>query len=544
MDEPGAPVLPPRCQRSSRYTTGLLILAACGLALHPLLTVLATNVGVVPVGGPTIVRAALAALVLAVALVCVLRLTLRQWMTATVGLGALVLSLELYGWVTEHLVGLHGSGREDWRLAVVHGFASVLGATAVVHVWRTRSIEPSVFTVTAGLLLTLSVLDVVREARTHADRWRSAAAAFQDLNGTVRHTHAAPRRDIYYIVLDGLGRPDVLRDAYGLDLEPLVATLRGHGFYMADRARSNYGQTFLSLASTLNMAELDTLATALGSDSRDRRPLHQVIRTNALMELAHEAGYRVVTIGSDYAATMQFDVADRCDCRQYGLSELEQAALALTPFAALPLDRWTHDAHRRKVLDSLAALEEPPPGDRPTLVFAHIVAPHPPFVFDADGRPRDPVETLLGFRDGDHFPGSAREYVDGYRDQARYVTRRVLRIVEGLLQRPGRKPAIVIHGDHGPGSMLHWERPQDTNMDERMGIFAAYYLPDDGPALYPDISPLNGARALATRYFGVDLPFVPERSRFSTWSRPYDFHLVASHSAASHFSGDGRWSAR
>ncbi|MGE3513254.1 MAG: hypothetical protein AB7N65_30715, partial [Vicinamibacterales bacterium] len=257
----------PRLERSSRYVTGLQILVTCGLALHPLLTVLASNIGVVPVGDLIIVRAALTALVLALALIGVLRLTLRQWEAATVGLGALFLSLELYGWVTEQLVGWHGSGREDWRLAVVHGFASVLSATAIVYVWKTRRVEPSVFIVTAGVLITLSAIDVVREARTHAHGWRAAAAAFQDLNATVRHTHAAPRRDIYYIVLDGLGRPDVLHDVYGLDLEPLVATLRGHGFYVADRARSNYGQTFLSLASTLNMADLDSLATALGSDS-------------------------------------------------------------------------------------------------------------------------------------------------------------------------------------------------------------------------------------------------------------------------------------
>ena len=40
---------------------------------------------------------------------------------------------------------------------------------------------------------------------------------------------------------------------------------------------------------------------------------------------------------------------------------------------------------------------------------------------------------------------------------------------------------------------------------------------------FENISPVNGARALATRYLGVELPFLPEKSAFSTWSRPYDF---------------------
>ena len=29
-------------------------------------------------------------------------------------------------------------------------------------------------------------------------------------------------------------------------------------------------------------------------------------------------------------------------------------------------------------------------------------------------------------------------------------------MIDTLLDRPGPKPAIVIHGDHGPGSMLRW----------------------------------------------------------------------------------------
>ena len=60
-------------------------------------------------------------------------------------------------------------------------------------------------------------------------------------------------------------------------------------------------------------------------------------------------------------------------------------------------------------------------------------------------------------------------------------------------------------------------------MRERMGIFAAYYFPDSGPALYPAISPVNGARVLATRYLGLQLPPLADKSFFSTWAAPYEF---------------------
>jgi hypothetical protein len=56
-----------------------------------------------------------------------------------------------------------------------------------------------------------------------------------------------------------------------------------------------------------------------------------------------------------------------------------------------------------------------------------------------------------------------------------------------------------------------------------MEIFAAYYFPDGDPGFYPAISPVNGARLLARRYFGADLAPLPDRVLYSQWVRPYDF---------------------
>jgi hypothetical protein len=55
-----------------------------------------------------------------------------------------------------------------------------------------------------------------------------------------------------------------------------------------------------------------------------------------------------------------------------------------------------------------------------------------------------------------------------------------------------------------------------------MAIFAAYLLPEAGAALYPTISPVNGARLVANRYLGIRLPLLPDRAFFSTWEKPYD----------------------
>jgi hypothetical protein len=245
------------------------------------------------------------------------------------------------------------------------------------------------------------------------------------------------------------------------------------------------------------------------------------------MKMARLAGYRITVIGSDYQATENFSDVDACFCPRYGLDEVELAAISLTPMAALPLDRWTFDAHRHKVLDSFSAIERA--GRMPgQFVFVHIVAPHPPFLFGSDGSPRRPdAAKAFLFADGDHFPGRSKEYRDGYRQQASFVMHKVQAVIESLLNRAGPEPVVVLHGDHGPGFGLQWESPEQTNVEERFGIFLAYKFPGDVPQSSAIVSPINSARALARVYLGANLPDLQDESFFSKWTTPYEFVPVA-----------------
>jgi hypothetical protein len=305
-----------------------------------------------------------------------------------------------------------------------------------------------------------------------------------------------------------------------------------------DAARTNYAQTFLSLAATLNLNYLDGLAHGLGTTSRDRRPLAHLIQDHALMRMASRAGYRVVVVGSDHMSTERIARADVCICSQLGLNEVELATIALTPLAPLAggLRYDAYETHRRKVLQTFAALRSSATAQGPKLVFAHLLVPHPPFVFNARGESRpQPRPATFRFQDGNHFKGSRSEYVSGYREQALFVARQLSLLVDSLLDGTQPAPVIVIHGDHGPGSKLQWERPDATDMHERMDIFAAYHLPDDAAGLYPTMTPINGARILA-KYFGVEMPLLEDMSFFSRWSRPYEFIQIPARDRQASFS--------
>ncbi|MBM3817415.1 MAG: LTA synthase family protein [Acidimicrobiia bacterium] len=509
------------------------------LSLCPLAIVVGANVGTVPLRGAVVARAVLFAAGAVVVMLWALRGVQRDLGARAAWLSWFLMLCNLYGASAQ---GLRQLNLQIWApdplFAIPYVVTSAVVAAIACRPWEVRPRQPLPLTIAAALLLAVAFLPAAAEGRQAHPSWRASAdrlvtAALADAPAPA----FVPTRDIYYIVLDGLGRADTMAKDYGVDLTDAVEALEARGFYVARDARSNYTQTYLSLASTLNLNYLDDLAVAVGPAAQDRDPLDYLIQENALMRIASRAGYRVVAIGSDFMGTQQIEQADVCICARSGLDEVEVAAIALTPLAALPLEADAldpYEAHRRKIIDGLAALEGYERGGRRTLVFAHVVAPHPPFVLARDGTPLRPPRRPYSLADWREFAGPREEYISGYGQQTQYVLDRVVTAVDAILRQPGPTPAIVIHGDHGPGARWRYDGPSESAVGERMQIFAAYLFPDGAADLYPAITPVNGARLLARRYLGADLPPLPDRVLFSTGDRPYDLMPVTQPQSAGH----------
>jgi hypothetical protein len=525
----------------------LHLAAVVVLSAYPLSLMLRENIGIVPIGAGTVFWVLVANLGVAGLLFLALRLVTADLIGRLACVSAFMLVFGAYNIAMQAALGL------GWRIrpenpAVAVGYAGLAGLVAalVTRPWRTRRRD-------AVPLIIVGTVLVGANAAAGASRWMSFSSVAAGEHGWQRAAGAlvatagsgaaaaapAPSRDIFYIVLDGFGSARTLERFYGVDATGFVNFLTSRGFHVPARARSNYGQTYLSLASTLNLDYLDDVAAAAGTTSGDRTPLAYLIDHNALMDLARRAGYRVVGIGSDYIATERLAAADVCICDQFGSSMTEQAVLVTTPLVGLSLGRRAFDAHRRKVLGSFEAVTQSAHGSAKSFVFAHIVVPHPPFVFEPDGSAPPRPSTLFVFQDGSKFPGTRDEYRDGYRKQVGFVMNRIKDVVDTLLSRPGPPPVIILHGDHGPGSMLDWDSAAGTNMAERLDIFAAYHLPGARTAPHDTITPLNGARLLANEYLGAALPLRDDRSFYSTWDRPYDFVPIAEPGNAGSPSGSG-----
>jgi hypothetical protein len=477
-------------------------------ALVPAAMFLATSMGVFPMSPSSVWRAFLFVTLSNVVLLGLLSLW-RTPRAAAVTLSWFYILLSFYTAalpVLSRVVPGTEAGCALLYVTACAAIALIVGRPTTVPDVRHRNltfVSAILFAVSSGMVLWYGLPFRSRS-------WEQPIAAILDRAPNPQRVPAQPP-DIYYIVLDGFGRADILRERYELDISAEIEALRMRGWMVPTRSRANYSQTYLSLASTLNGEYLDPLPETM-KQSRDRRPLFELIQRSRPITGLKRLGYSFHMIGSNTSVTATHRLADSCACRWPGLNEFENGLLSVTPFRMLPLYGPTYGGQYRAVIGGFDELERAPREDtRPRFVFAHIMAPHPPFVVNRDGSPRR-VVGAVNYQDGDNFPGLRQEYVDGYQQQTRFVIKRLLRFADWL--ETSRQSAVVIaHGDHG-------QRLPDSDRGERLPIFMALRM--GGQAGIPeDLSPVNVFRLVFNTHFGGEFRLLPNRSYYAEWDRPY-----------------------
>ncbi|MDH4156678.1 MAG: LTA synthase family protein, partial [candidate division Zixibacteria bacterium] len=339
--------------------------------------------------------------------------------------------------------------------------------------------------------------------------------------------------DIYYIVLDGYGGHDVLRDMYRYDNSNFLSSLTRKGFFVVDSSFSNYCATDQSLTATLNLDYLHNLGR-FDPNSSDRMSLAELFADNTVCRFLKARGYSIGAFTTGLYLT-RLSEADLYFTSGLTLSEFQNSIINMTPVAyLLRFVKSQYDIHRdriRYVLDKLPQIHEL---RSPKFVLAHIMAPHPPFVFGPLGQARD-RDRPFTFGDGSHYyeqGGSPEEYIAGYAGQAAYLSAQVEKLVEELLRTSRTPPVIIVQGDHGPGSGLDWQNAGKTNLFERFSNLSALYLPGcDYSRLSRSMTPVNSFRIIFNRYFGTSFELLPNHNYFTARTRPYLFIEVTDYLA-------------
>jgi Sulfatase len=261
----------------------------------------------------------------------------------------------------------------------------------------------------------------------------------------------------------------------------------------------------------------------VGADSPNWRPINYRLRHHVVGRFLRQQGYRYIHAGSWWWPTRASDYAHE-NINYFAavphpiMLLFEQPLIAPfaqaldSPFVDERLQQWER-VHRQ-----FDALSRVPAQPGPKFVFAHILVPHPPYVFSADG---SYVSRSLQGR---------RSRNENYANQVRLANRLVSRLVDRILSDSASPPVILVQGDEGPyteqmgGSDAYRFRtmtPADIRF--RSGILNAYHLPGRGAdLLYPSISPVNSFRVVFNAYHGTSLPLLPDRVyRHDSEKRPY-----------------------
>jgi len=339
--------------------------------------------------------------------------------------------------------------------------------------------------------------------------------------------------NIYYIILDAYAREDTLQRVFNYNNRPFLSHLEREGFYVADKSRTNYCTTKVSLISSLNMNYLDTLLPGyrkLPSEPQD------LIWDNAVVHELRRYGYSIVSFNSESRLYPQYPnrFVSFSESGTWTLTEFEWLLVSLTPLDALPQPEQNcitnpYELHRRKVAYQLEQLGEPLRESGPTFVFAHILCPHPPFVLQ--NKVGEDPDRDYNAEDGSNYlvhGGTREEYLAGYPAQLDRLNVLLTKSVDRILKGSRRPTVIILQSDHGSGVSTRWNRPEQSDYRERLSNLCAIYTPDGPiPELYPEITPVNIFRTLFNHYLHTDYPRLPDKSYFCKGSTMKVYEVTA-----------------
>jgi hypothetical protein len=393
--------------------------------------------------------------------------------------------------------------------AQLAGWVLVAGGMLVAAVFlRERALAAITRTleVVGAALLTVAGIRIARSRLPSS----VAAAAFLPTPTPTRDA----RRDIYFLVWDRYGSGSGL-GKLGAGQNDLADWLESRSFYVAHNAHANYGRTVLSLAATLNMTSLDSVAEIQGPTSDNSAPILELIQTHAVGRYVQDQGYRYIHVGSWWEPTRKVRIADENRVMPAGTS---------FPAGFEPSTPKHHVLHRTTALWQMEEFDRVADLPGPKFVMMHVLIPHEPYVFDEVG----------------DYPSGAdrasRTEGENYARQAAWVNDQIKRIVDRLLDvPPEQQPIVVVAGDEGPWperyiadrDAFDWTTATGDELETKYGILDAFYLPGealtDAPDTYPTITSWNTFRFVFRRYFDAGWRLLPDRSFISRrWHQPYD----------------------
>lgn len=328
--------------------------------------------------------------------------------------------------------------------------------------------------------------------------------------------------DVFYIILDQMAGRDGLKEYLQYDDDWFYSELEKRGFYLSKKSLSNYPITRLSLASSLNMSYLDKYQTASGSDKKNWTMMNKLARDNQTARLFKRQGYHYVLVDSGFAASNNSNITDEIKSGTFSdfFSEriLRSTIVSLFPGAEEAIMSFA----RNRILNQFDYLQKMEKCNTPKFVFTHILSPHEPYLFNANGEPV-------------YFPGGrcdhqwTTETRKAYLAQVEFIQKKTLATIDVMLAK-NPDAIFVLQGDHGThcSDYVSEHSPSDNLLNERYSILNAYKVPSIIQArLAKDIEPVNSFVVILNGLFDYGIELSPDKQIYSSYDEPFLFKDVS-----------------
>lgn len=263
-----------------------------------------------------------------------------------------------------------------------------------------------------------------------------------------------------------------------------------------------------------------------GGGTSDESIATPLIQNNKIVQFLKSKGYYYIHVGSDWDPTRSNPNANinfvsnsvipftdeftsgflRTTISSIFLKKMLPASISESVGNSSPDD--INDAHRNVVLYQFSVLNQLPKTNNPKFVFAHILIPHPPYVFDKNCQPIN------------EKTADSRSEKENYVDQIQCANKKMETTINQILSNSKKPPIIILQADEGPVPIvnpvsynLDWKDVSNASLVEKFPILDAYLLPGvDKSSLYPSITPVNSFRFIFNQYFGANLPLLPDKN--------------------------------
>ena len=357
---------------------------------------------------------------------------------------------------------------------------------------------------------------------------------FEEHSFSISESDSLP--NVYFIILDGYPRNDVLKKYMNFDNSEFTNMLEQRGFHIAKNSFANYYFSGLSISSTMNMNYINFLVDEYGKDSLSYNPIlgkdFGLYVDNQVTKNFKSMGYKVVKIGTAQVYIDEMPLMDLSPCYMsiHLMDNKLLHAVGSTSMIGYFIERWAEDQQRQIILCDFEELQQVSGYfEEPVFAWSHIMLPHFPLIFGPNGEPVTPGQPLLSMNHPE-FTDSGWNVKQQFLQQIQFGNKKSIEFIDAILENE-KQSIIIIQSDHGSGFDVNYQDPTDDDVFQKLSNLSAIYFPDEKhrKILTDDRTNVNTFRMVFNSYFGSDYEMLEDRIYWNVSSKkPFWFNDVTS----------------